>query len=287
MAHVARVGDVEVISLLDVGDWKLDGFFPSVPDDEWERYRALYPDALCAGRAICTSATAYAVRAGGSIVLVDTGLGPGPHEGLGGQTGQLLVALRSQGISPADVDTVVFTHLHRDHVGWNGLDSGSGVEAVFPNARYLVPQRDWDYFAPPDMVSRTAYLNGTRALYDRGLVDLVDGERSLGANLTLFPTPGHTPGHQAVLVASQGERAAIIGDLAHTPPQVQETGWRSRAEVDPELSCASRRRLFDRLEAEHALLCAGHFPHPGFGYLVRSGGRRMFQTADLSRGDGQ
>lgn len=286
MAYVVRVGEVEIISLLDVGDWKLDAFFPSVPDDEWERYRALYPEALCAGRAICTSATAYAVRAGGSIILVDTGLGPGPHEGVGGQAGQLLVELRSEGISPVDVNTVVFTHLHRDHVGWNGLASGREVRAVFPNARYLVPKKDWEYYSPPEMRDRTFYLDGTRALYDQGLVDLVDGERSLGSHLALFPTPGHTPGHQAVLVASQGERAAILGDLAHTPPQVEETGWLSRAEVDPELSCITRRRVFDRLEAEHTLLCAGHFPHPGFGYLVRSGGRRMFQAATLpaSRG---
>src|SRR5215216_3198377 len=102
MAHTTRVGDVEVLSLLDVGEWKLGNFFPTVPADVWEEYRAIYPDALCDGNAICTSATAYAVRANNSVILIDTGLGPGPHERIGGQAGQLLDELKSLGIRPDD-----------------------------------------------------------------------------------------------------------------------------------------------------------------------------------------
>src|SRR5437762_11229197 len=104
MAHSVRLGDVEILSLLDVDNWTLSNFFPSVPDDVWETYRAFYPDALADGGSICTTATAYAVRSRDQTILVDTGLGPGPHERIGGQTGQLLVELRSQGIAPEDVE---------------------------------------------------------------------------------------------------------------------------------------------------------------------------------------
>src|SRR3954467_10807105 len=110
MAHTARVGEVEIVSLLDVTDWHLGDFFPTVPDAIWEEYRAIYADALCDGKAICTSATAYAIRSGDATILVDTGLGPGPHERMGGQKGQLLAELKAAGIAPEDVSTVIMTH---------------------------------------------------------------------------------------------------------------------------------------------------------------------------------
>jgi glyoxylase-like metal-dependent hydrolase (beta-lactamase superfamily II) len=282
MAHTTRVGDVEVLSLLDVGEWKLGNFFPTVPSDVWEEYRAIYPDALCDGNAICTSATAYAVRAGGSVILIDTGLGPGPHERIGGQTGQLLDELKSLGIRPDDVDIVIITHMHRDHVGWNALPAGNGeVTPTFPHAQYVVPKKDWEYYTEAERLERSPHLQGTVALYEKGLVDMADGEYAVNRYLTLLPTPGHTPGHQAVLITSNGERAAIVGDMVHTPAQVQETEWTAAADVDPELSIATRKRTLDRMEADHTLLCAGHFPHPGFGYLQRLNGRRIFQPLPI------
>ncbi len=278
MVHSARVGNVEILSLLDVGDWNIDNLFPFVAPDVWETYRELYPDALRAGTGIQTTATCYAVRSADSTVLVDTGLGPGPHANQGGQMGQLMAELESVGIKPSDVDMVLITHLHRDHVGWNAVGAEGEPIPTFPRARYLLPKKDWEYFSQPELRERTAHLRGTMSLYDKGLIELVDGEQAVSPVLTLFPTPGHTPGHQAVLVASDGERAAIVGDLAHAPPQVHEVDWSSHYDFDPELCTESRGRLFGDVESQHALLCAGHFPHPGFGHLVRLNGRRIFQA---------
>jgi glyoxylase-like metal-dependent hydrolase (beta-lactamase superfamily II) len=278
MAHSVQVGNVEILSLLDVDDWTLPNFFPSVPTDVWDSYRTLYPDALRDGGSIFTTATAYAVRSAEQTILVDTGLGPGPHERIGGQSGQLLVELRSQGIAPEDVDLVVTTHMHRDHVGWNGIASATGVQATFPRARYLTPKADWEHYSQPDVLERSPYLQATMALYEQGRIELVADEHVVNRDVTLVPTPGHTPGHQAVFVASQGERAAIIGDMAHAPPQVQESDWAPSADLDPELARQTRKRMFDRIEADHTLLCAGHFPHPGFGHLVRLADKRVFQA---------
>lgn len=278
MPHKTSIGGVEIISLLDVGDWHLANFFPSADPQLWETYRSVYPEAQCDGNAICTSATAYAVRSGGSTVLVDAGLGPGPHERIGNQRGRLLLELNEAGIAPDAIELVIVTHLHHDHVGWNGIASAEGVRPTFPKARYLLPQKDWAYYQQPDMASRAAHLHNTAALYERGLVDLVDGEKTIGGHLTLVPTPGHTPGHQAVLVTSANERAMIIGDMAHTPAQVQETAWSPGADADPQRSARTRSDVFDRVEADGMLLCAGHFPHPGFGHLVRQDGRRFFQA---------
>src|SRR5439155_15080668 len=115
------VGEVEVLSLVAVRDWTIREYFPAVGPEIWGAYRELYPDALRDGNSIYTSATAYAIRAADSVILIDTGLGPGPHERIGNQTGQLLAELASRGIAPEDVDLVLFTHLHRDHVGWNAV----------------------------------------------------------------------------------------------------------------------------------------------------------------------
>src|SRR5438309_4273755 len=149
MAHATNVGEVEILSLMDVGDWTLPNFFPSVAREVWEDYRALYPDALRDEGSIYTTATAYAVRSAEQIILVDPGLGPGPHERIGGQTGRLLVELRSRGIAPEDVGIVVITHMHRDHVGWNGLETEGAVRPTFPRARYLLPRADWEHFSQP------------------------------------------------------------------------------------------------------------------------------------------
>jgi glyoxylase-like metal-dependent hydrolase (beta-lactamase superfamily II) len=279
MTTTAQVGRVSIAALLDVDEWHLPRPFPGVPPDLWEEYRALYPEALCDGDAVCIPATSYLLRAGGRTILVDTGIGPGPvtRAGLDGRSGRLPEALREAGVRPDEIDTVVITHLHFDHVGWNArLVDGQSVP-TFPRARYLVPEKDWAYFRRPELAERARHLPPTWALGEQGAIDLVDGEHAITPEVHLLPTPGHTPGHQAVMVVSGGQRATILGDVAHTPAQVQETHWSSVGDVDPEASARTRARLLDDAEAHGTLLCAGHFPHPGFGYLVRLAGRRLFK----------
>jgi glyoxylase-like metal-dependent hydrolase (beta-lactamase superfamily II) len=109
-------------------------------------------------------------------------------------------------------------------------------------------------------------------------MELMAGEHPLTRELTALPTPGHTPGHMSILIASQGERALILGDVAHNPAQVHETDWVSRADMDPEQTKTTRRALMERLEREGMVVAAGHFPAPGFGKIVRLEGRRYWQV---------
>jgi glyoxylase-like metal-dependent hydrolase (beta-lactamase superfamily II) len=114
-------------------------------------------------------------------------------------------------------------------------------------------------------------------LAELGLVEFMDGEHGLTPSLTALPTPGHTPGHMSLLVTSRGERAMILGDAAHSPVQVHETDWVSRADMDPELTRRTRRALMDRLEHDAIVVAAGHFEAPGFGRIVRLEGRRYWR----------
>jgi glyoxylase-like metal-dependent hydrolase (beta-lactamase superfamily II) len=109
------------------------------------------------------------------------------------------------------------------------------------------------------------------------VLDLIDGEHKVTSELTTLPTPGHTPGHISVAIASAGQRGFILGDVSHTPAQAHYTDWSPNFDVDGELSRKTRREVFDRLEREGALVSAGHYPAPGFGRFVRQRGRRIWQ----------
>ena len=174
---------------------------------------------------------------------------------------------------------VVMTHLHRDHVGWNVLREGQRYVPTFPNARYWMSRKDWETSHQPD-VQPQRYPNAPTCVWpleELGLIEFMQGEHSITRELTAVPTPGHTPGHVSILITSQGQRALVLGDAAHSPAQVEEPDWVSRADMDPELTRQTRRALLDRLEREEILVMAGHFEAPGFGRVVRLNGRRYWR----------
>jgi len=174
---------------------------------------------------------------------------------------------------------VVMTHLHRDHVGWNLTDAGGRWVPTFPKARYWVSTKDWEACHQPD-VQPTRFPNAPTCVWplaDLGLVEFMKGEHALTRTLTAVPTPGHTPGHMSILVTSHGERALVLGDAAHSPVQLQEPDWVSRADMDPDLTRQTRRTLLDRVEREEIVVAAGHFEAPGFGRIVRLEGRRYWR----------
>jgi glyoxylase-like metal-dependent hydrolase (beta-lactamase superfamily II) len=268
MARI-RVGSFEIVSVLDLGvAFGADFMFADVPAKEWEPYRDLYPEGF-KGDQLGLSITSFAIVGGGRTIVVDTGLGP---ESNPEAPGQLVPNLKQEGERAEDVDTVIFTHLHLDHVGWNFVNG----KPSFPRASYVVQQADWDHFIvqADDLVvqSQIAPLEKT------GGLKLVSGETQLTSEITLVPTPGHTPGHQSIIVASGGERAFIAGDVGHHPAQVQETAWRVVFDNDAAQASATRQRVMEQLERDGDRACFGHFPAPGFGLIVRQDGRRLFRA---------
>jgi glyoxylase-like metal-dependent hydrolase (beta-lactamase superfamily II) len=111
-----------------------------------------------------------------------------------------------------------------------------------------------------------------------GQLDLVESAHAVTRDLTLVPAPGHTPAHACIGIVSGGERAMIIGDLAHHPVQLTETAWEMAFDMDKKLASETRERLAQRLEQEGGLTIGGHFPAPGFGRLVRLDGRRVWRA---------
>jgi glyoxylase-like metal-dependent hydrolase (beta-lactamase superfamily II) len=272
-AHTLKVGDAEVVSLLDMPfAIPYEIFFPSVPRAEIDAYDALYPGSTSNGF-FNTQASAYAIRSQGQTILCDTGFGPGPIAFLNNATGHLLEDMRAKGVDPSDVTTVVHTHLHGDHVGWNLSAEG---KPNFPNARYIAPQADWDYFKAD--LANQAQMQQVVPLEEMGLLDLVSGEKAITSEVTTYPTPGHTPGHQSIMVSSGDDRILITGDLAHHPAQVEQTGWCSAFDIDHPTTATTRANLFAQLEADGIKVAFSHFPEAPFGKLIRLGTKRIWQA---------
>jgi glyoxylase-like metal-dependent hydrolase (beta-lactamase superfamily II) len=207
----------------------------------------------------------YAVRADGRTVLVDTGWGPD-------QQGRLMDELAAAGIAPEGIDAVVFTHLHGDHVGWNLVREGETVRPRFPRARYLVPEADWHHYrARSDGSGR--FSEQVAPLEGLGVMDLVCGGHVLSPSVTLVATPGHTPGHQSVAVASGGEHGFVLGDVVISLIDMQEPDWPTGFDLDKAMAGETRRATLERLERDRSLAAACHLPRPGLGRFVRRDGR--------------
>jgi len=190
--------------------------------------------------------------------------------------GSFLDDMVGAGFPPASIDTVVCTHLHSDHVGWNTkLVDGAWVP-TFPNARYLLARTEWEHASnDPDPDTTTVLADSVRPIFDAGLVDLVDVPLLTGG-IELVPTPGHTPGHMSVSVTSRGERAVITGDMMHHPSQIAHPEWRPPVDHDPDRAVETRLAFL----AEHAdtptLVIGTHFAGPTAGHIVRDGSAYRF-----------
>lgn len=283
------VGNVEILAIND-GEldfpFPLSDIFPSAPAEDWAQYQERYPEVFAGPANWRAHWGGYLIRSEGQILLVNTGVGsstsnPGMVNALNnGVDGNLLAELQSAGVAPGDVNTVFFTHLHPDHVGYNLSQETGRPSATFSGARYVVHQDDWDAFARQDVqdIFPFGYWNETLGpLESLGVLDLLTGEQALTSEVTAIPTPGHTPGHMSLLINSGGERAVVMGDVAIHPAQVTENDWHFAFELDQPLANRTRREFFDRMEREELTVAACHFPAPGFGKIVRIEGRRYWQ----------
>ena len=285
------VGDVEIRHLYDlVADFPfprtLDRAFPAVPAEAWEPYRREYPSLFGPGNVPRFHVGCYLIRSRGRTILADTGVGPASlgMAKLFGTGGHLPDRLRSAGVSPEDIDTVMFTHLHPDHVGWNLQQDGGRYRPTFPRARYVAHRADWDTVRRPEVQQKLADIapgyvgQALTPLESLGVLDLADGDRVLSPEVTALHTPGHTPGSMSLLVASRGERAILVGDAIGHPAQVEHPDWGVIDDMDGPQAEKTRRQLLDRVEAEGLVFSASHFPEPFFGRVVRLEGRRSWQA---------
>jgi glyoxylase-like metal-dependent hydrolase (beta-lactamase superfamily II) len=200
------------------------------------------------------------------LVLVDTGLGSAAG-------GNLPETLRSQGIDPQAVTTVIITHGHGDHLG--GITGSDGALA-FPNARAWMPKADWDFYTSETYLATLGEASGSavhRYLFPlQKHILLFEGETEIVPGICVIPAPGHTDGHAAVEVAAGGEKLLHMADAMHHPFQLGHLGWSPTFDRQPAVASDTRRRLVARAASERMLVMAYHFPFPGLGRVWEQGG---------------
>lgn len=245
------------------------------PHKSWLTPNFLAPDGL-----FVMSIHTYVIRTKHHTILVDTCIGNDKDRqafaAWSRMQGPYLQTMESvAGVKPEQVDYVLCTHLHVDHVGWNTrLVNGKWVP-TFPNAKYIFNRVEWDYWKGEYEAGRDA---GDGAIADSVLpiieakkAVLVEGDHAIDDQVWLEPTPGHTPGHVCVHVKDGGKEAIMTGDMMHHPVQLAEPQWSSGFCADPKASAATRRAFLERNCDNGKLIMAAHFATPTVGYVAPSG----------------
>ena len=188
--------------------------------------------------------------------------------------------LAKAGLTVNDIDFVLCTHLHADHVGWNTrLENGRWVP-TFPNARYLFSKRELDYVSAEHRETPLDYVtDSVLPIVEAGRAELVRSDHVLNDHIRLEPTPGHTPDHLAVHAAGRGGRSAVFtGDLIHSPLQTRHPELSMRRDWDAKVSATTRRRVLESCCESGALMCTAHFPSPSVGTVHRRGSAFDFRS---------
>ena len=222
------------------------------------------------------------INTGSKLVLIDTGNGPSPD----GAVGQLFPNLAAAGVQPGDIDIVVISHLHPDHI--NGLRTAEGAVA-FPNATIIAPQDDWAFWMDDGNAARaTTALDKNYFANARKILTGLDERigrygwgQEVAPGVTALATPGHTPGHTSFAVASGSSRMLVQSDVTNIPEFfLRNPDWHVAYDHDPELAQATRHKFYDMAASEKMLVAGYHFAFPSAGHVEKAGdGYRLVPVA--------
>jgi len=272
---VWTIGKVKITKIVEM---ELTGgtrfILPQATPEQIQTMPWLTPRFASAEGRLTMSIHALVVETPSRRIVVDTCIG-NDKQGRGvphwnGLDKPFLQDMEAAGYPADSIDTVICTHLHVDHVGWNTRLEGGRWVPTFGNARYLFGRTEYDYWKThsTDAAHAAVFGDSVQPVIDAGKVDLVDSDARIADEITLIPTPGHSPGHVALHIRSDGEEALLSGDVAHHPCQMARLDWSSSFDSDPVQSIDTRRSLFSRFADTPTVVIGGHF---GPGRIVRDG----------------
>lgn len=274
---IGKVKITKVVELETVGSTRF--ILPLATNEEIQKLPWLIPHFATEEGRLRMSIHTLIVETPSQRIMVDTGLG-NDKEGRKVPTWNnrkepFLERMTEAGFAPDSIDTVLCTHLHVDHVGWNTKLAGGKWVPTFPKARYVFGKTEYEHWRDhSDSPEHAAVFNDSvKPIADAGLADLVASDHKLCDEITLIPTPGHSPGHMSIHIVSEGQQALLTGDAAHHPCQMAHLDWSSTADSDPSQSAVTRRELFGRFADTPTLVIGGHY---NAGHIKRDGASFKF-----------
>lgn len=279
---LCKIGEVEVWRILEIhAPFKTpEELFPNAGPDVARILDEHVPGGLCpeSGRLILPI-QGFLLKTPSHVILVDSCVGndktvPGLPDWHQRSDGRFMASLAAAGVGVEDIDYVLCTHLHPDHVGWNTrLEDGRWVP-TFPKARYLMPQADE---AAQRAQKGDMYIESVLPVIEAGQAELVGPDHRLGDEVTLVPTPGHTPGHVSVRIDSGGQVALITGDALHSSVQCRHPEWHFKYDAEPERAVTSRRALLEEAAESGCTFLGSHFALPSSGRVKSEKGSFRWQ----------
>ncbi|MCD6071787.1 MAG: fold metallo-hydrolase [Microvirga sp.] len=265
-----KVGDIEVTAINDgFAQRPLEGF---VRNAELSQVQQAMQEAFLPGNALPITFNTLVLNNGGRLTLIDTGNGD-----MGAPTsGRWMANFRAAGFDPAQVNTVVISHFHGDHI--NGLRLKDGT-AVFPNAEVMVPAAEWTFWMDDARMNQApegmkGAFQGARRVFGpiANNVKRYEMDKEVVPGLTAVAAPGHTPGHTVYMLSSGNGKLMIMSDTTNHPALfVRNPDWAAVFDMDPDQARATRRRLLDMAASERAQVAFYHAPFPGTGHIAKDG----------------
>jgi len=275
-----KAGDMTIHRIIEMecGFTPALEFLPGLTPEVLEENRSwLSPAALDANDNLVLCFQSYVVQTGKHNILVDSCVGndkdraarPLWHKK---KDDAFMRGLAGAGLTVNDIDFVMCTHLHVDHVGWNTKLENNRWVPTFPKARYLFSKTELDYWLTENAKTAIApIVDSVIPIVEAKACDLVTSDFALNDVVSLIPTPGHTIDHYAVQLGRGGRDAVITGDLIHSPLQARYPELAMRVDYDPKQGAATRRKFLESYCDTNTLCCFAHFPSPSRGYVKRWG----------------
>jgi glyoxylase-like metal-dependent hydrolase (beta-lactamase superfamily II) len=275
-----------------LGDYEVtilhDGARSFAPPDSWvtnvpkDQALAAAADSFMPAGKVTVPFNPTLVNTGSKLVLIDTGNGPSPD----GAVGLIFPNMAAAGITPADIDIVVLSHLHPDHI--NGLRAADGSVA-FPNAEIIAPEPEWNFWMSDENMAKATtpidknYFANTRKILTglESRIGRYTWDKEVGPGITAIATPGHTPGHTSFAVASGASRMLVQSDVTNIPEFfLRNPDWHVAYDHDPDLAQQTRHKFYDMAATEKMLVAGYHFSFPSAGHVEKAGtGYRLVPVA--------
>jgi len=275
-----RVGDVEIARIVEVNAWEDDitMLLPDATPEYVQQFKWLQPHFATPDGKMIISFQCFVLRSKGRSVMIDTCIGTDRQREFDVFTNMqttFLDDLRVAGFPQESITDVLCTHLHFDHVGWNTHKVDGKWVPTFPQARYFFGREEfahWKHLRDTDGYHHMEHLkDAIDPVVEAGLVEFIDPDFKLTDEVSLIPTPGHTPGHVSVLIQSRGESAVITGDLMHNPIQIAVPRVEARFDMDKAAAAQTRCTFVERFNNSGTLVIGSHFADPSAGHIVPDG----------------